>query len=101
MPAEGSERSGFLFRVATLRSSAWWCISRTAPTPRLRFGIESGAAVRQGQLTCRVTSAEFAASKSGMAGEIGSEADRNWYSMDGDEVIPFIRNAESILIFGP
>ena len=36
-----------------------------------------------------------------MAGIIGAEADRNWYSMDGDEVIPFIRNAESILIFGP
>src|SRR5689334_12893231 len=86
MPAGDFERSGFLFRVATSRYSAWWCILRTAPTPRWRFGIESAAAVRLGQLTCRVTSAEFAASKSGMAEEIGNEAARNWYSMDGAEI---------------
>jgi hypothetical protein len=30
-------------------SSAWWYISRTAPTPRSRFGSESGETIRQGQ----------------------------------------------------
>src|ERR1051325_2976611 len=85
MLADGSERSGFLFRVATLRSSASWCTSRTAPTPRLRFESESGTAERRGQLICRGTSAEFAVSNSGMAGIIGAEADRNWFSMDGAE----------------
>ncbi len=85
IPDEVSERSGFLFKVATLRCSEWLCISRTAPTPRSRFGIDFEAGVQQGRLICRETSAEFGAWISGMAGEIGAEAGRNWYSTGGAE----------------